>query len=206
MKAILKLIFSLGLICFASGAVLVFVNNKVQEPCRAAAQAALNESLILVMPASAVEMKAVEGVDVEDVTFFKGCDKDGKVVGYAAEGIGNGGFGGNIKVIVGMTLEGKVIGVMVSEHSETPGLGTKVTDRKLRKSFWDVIRGKSSDVTFPPNAYLDSFSGRPMSDFVSPKKLVDAGLSPVSGATYSSYAVYNAVNKISDSFPQIAGK
>lgn len=36
------------------------------------------------------------------------------------------GYGGGIDVIVGFTLDGKITGMRVGDHQETPGLGAKV--------------------------------------------------------------------------------
>ena len=206
MKDTFKLIASLGLICLFASAALVYVHNMVEEPCRAAEQAALNENLKLVMPSSAVNMEKMELSSPSDVVFFSGRDASGKVVGYAAESIGNGGFSGDIKVMVGLTPEGKITGVMVTSHSETPGVGSKATDRKVTKSFWDVMRGRKEEQGVPPNVYLDSFAGKAVDKLNSSVPLQSAGLKPVSGATYSSNAVYNAVNKIADAFPGVSAK
>ena len=35
------------------------------------------------------------------------------------------GFGGAVKVMIGIGANGEITGVKVTEHSETPGLGTK---------------------------------------------------------------------------------
>lgn len=203
MKETLKLIASLGLICLFGSAALVYVHNMVEEPCRAAEHAALQENLKLVMPSEAVSMDRMEVQGPEGVAFFSGKDASGKLIAYAAEAIGEGGFGGNVKVMVGLSLEGKVTGIMVTAHSETPGVGTKATDRKAPKSFWKFISGKKEEAGTPPNVYLDSFIGKPMSKLSSEVPLQSSGVHPVSGATYSSNAVYNAVNKVADTFPSI---
>lgn len=38
------------------------------------------------------------------------------------------GFGGTLKVMTAISQEGKVVGVKVLEHSETPGLGSRATE------------------------------------------------------------------------------
>jgi uncharacterized protein with FMN-binding domain len=45
---------------------------------------------------------------------------DGEIIGYAAVGEANG-YGGPIKVIVGMDLAGDILGVEIIENHETPG-------------------------------------------------------------------------------------
>ena len=51
------------------------------------------------------------------------------------------GYSGDIAMIVGVNFDGKIAGVRVTEHRETPGLGDKV---ELRKSDWILsFNGKS---------------------------------------------------------------
>ncbi|WP_017220610.1 electron transport complex subunit RsxG [Moritella dasanensis] len=56
-----------------------------------------------------------------------------ETVGYAIEGIAPAGYNGNIKLVVGIDTVGKVTGVRILGHNETPGLGDKV---EYRKSNW----------------------------------------------------------------------
>ncbi|MFT5808769.1 MAG: electron transport complex protein RnfG [Moritella dasanensis] len=56
-----------------------------------------------------------------------------ETVGYAIEGIAPAGYNGNIKLVVGIDTLGKVTGVRILGHNETPGLGDKV---EYRKSNW----------------------------------------------------------------------
>jgi len=59
--------------------------------------------------------------------------KNNEPVGYAIEGIAPKGYSGNIKLVVGVDTVGKVTGVRILGHNETPGLGDKV---EYRKSNW----------------------------------------------------------------------
>jgi len=59
--------------------------------------------------------------------------KNNEAVGYAIEGIAPTGYNGNIKLVVGVDTAGKVTGVRILGHNETPGLGDKV---EYRKSNW----------------------------------------------------------------------
>ena len=52
---------------------------------------------------------------------------------YAYETIAPDGYSGNIRLLVGITPKGEVLGVRVIEHHETPGLGDKI---ELRISDW----------------------------------------------------------------------
>ncbi|KAB8313541.1 electron transport complex subunit RsxG [Erwinia endophytica] len=59
--------------------------------------------------------------------------KDGQPVAVAVETTAPDGYSGAIQMIVGANFTGKVLGVRVIEHHETPGLGDKI---ELRISNW----------------------------------------------------------------------
>ena len=59
--------------------------------------------------------------------------KAGKLSAYAYETRAPDGYSGNIRLLVGLTPQGEVLGVRVIEHHETPGLGDKI---ELRISDW----------------------------------------------------------------------
>ena len=44
------------------------------------------------------------------------------------------GFGGAVKVMIGIDANGEITGVKVTEHSETPGLGTKAADQGVSEA------------------------------------------------------------------------
>ncbi len=193
MKETLKLCLSLGLICAISGAALSYVNRITLAPCQAAELKVRTENLKLVLPSGTDSTE--EENTVQGVKFFRALDKDGNLLAYAGEGASNQGFGGEIRVLVGINPQGEILGVIVSQHSETPGIGTLVTDRKAKQSFWDTIAGKAKIETFPPNPCLDSYTGKtldqPFAFAKGPNQVI-----AISGATISSKAVLAAVNAV----------
>lgn len=54
---------------------------------------------------------------------------DGKPVAMALESTAPDGYSGAIELLVGANFEGKVLGVRVTTHHETPGLGDKIETR-----------------------------------------------------------------------------
>ncbi len=56
-----------------------------------------------------------------------------KVFAYLVEHTYPNGYSGNIRLITGVSIDGKLLGVRVVAHKETPGLGDKV---ETRKSDW----------------------------------------------------------------------
>lgn len=67
--------------------------------------------------------------------------KQGQAQSYAIEAIAPDGYSGEIKLMVGVEIDGTLSGVRVLNHNETPGLGDKI---ELKKSPWMLtFNGKS---------------------------------------------------------------
>ena len=81
--------------------------------------------------------------------------KDGNVIGLALR-TSRGGYGGQIKVFVGVSTDGRISGVKILEHTETPGLGanaasnTYYVDRAKGTRFYDQFTGKNVNDPFEP--------------------------------------------------------
>lgn len=71
------------------------------------------------------------GTDLGQKTWI--ATKQGKPVGLAIETIAPDGYSGNILLLVAIHHDGKVAGVRVLNHKETPGLGDKID---MHKSDW----------------------------------------------------------------------
>jgi electron transport complex protein RnfG len=92
------------------------------------------------------------------------------------------GFGGSILVITGIDNKGKITGIAITDHKETPGLGTKA----MTVEFLDQYMGKIK---------IDS----------SKDAKQDVAIDAVTGATVSSDAVYRAVEKALLSYKGLGG-
>lgn len=91
------------------------------------------------------------------------------------------GFGGPVKVMTGIGKDGKIVGVKVTAHTETPGLGTKAMTPDYLAQYKDqtaVTRSGEAD-----------------------KTQIDA----IAGATITSDAVFNAVNLAVEEYKKIGG-
>lgn len=69
-----------------------------------------------------LHIKPGEGVHV--------AKKNGEIVAFLFPAVAPDGYSGDIKLIVGVSIEGKITGVRVLSHKETPGLGDKVDTNK----------------------------------------------------------------------------
>ncbi|MCK4244385.1 MAG: RnfABCDGE type electron transport complex subunit G [Candidatus Omnitrophica bacterium] len=83
------------------------------------------------------------------------------------------GYSGEIKLKVGVDLEGKITGIKILESLETPGLGAKIKEKKFLEQF----RGKDRD-----KLYLR-------------KKIPSGDIDSITGATISSAAVIDAIRE-----------
>jgi len=124
----------LCLFCLGFGLVLSFTNEITLDGINARAIEDKQNSLSQVLPdelhdnnpvTDTVTLKNAEG---KELTVFR-ARKDGKVTGVAYEIFGTG-YAGEIKLMMGIAADGKVLGVRVLAHKETPGLGDKIEAKK----------------------------------------------------------------------------
>jgi electron transport complex protein RnfG len=73
-------------------------------------------------------------------TFYRG-KLEGTLAGIAFKVVAPDGYSGNIEIMVGVDPEGRVVGIEILTHAETPGLGSKIT----APAFKDQFRGKGLD-------------------------------------------------------------
>lgn len=160
---------ALFIICLVSTALLGLTNEVTAPIISNLAAEAEVESRKEVFP-DAADFKEVETKD--DASIVAALDENGSTIGYVIVNVGEGGYGGDISVMTGVTVEGTVTGVKVLNHNETPGLGAKSKNEDFR----DQFKGLVSGIT------------------VSKEKATGNSIKAITGATKTSTAVANAVN------------
>ena len=99
------------------------LSPKIEENKKAEVDQAVAE----VVPGT-VETKTIKIDGFDDGEVFKCLGSGGKLVGWALKGRG-GGFIDKITLVAGVNADAtEIIGIKVTEHMETPGLGTKIED------------------------------------------------------------------------------
>lgn len=118
-------------------------------------QAARAEALYKVLPGLEGEPVEVTPSGAPDSDrIYKGIDKSGQIVGYAACGEAQG-YSSKIKVMVGVDAHfEKVLGISVLAQNETPGLGTKMTEVESNATWWSLIFGKGGE-SFVVKSFVD---------------------------------------------------
>jgi len=76
----------------------------------------------------------------EGTFLFYPAKKENVLVGTAVETFSHNGFGGQIKLMVGLLPNGTIYDIAVIEHKETPGLGDKMD--KQKSNFSLQFKGK----------------------------------------------------------------
>ena len=173
MKNSLKLIGSLTGICILSGALLAFVYGATAERIEAVAQMRIAAAAAQVLPAHENVGEAIEvSHNDTDLLFRPAYLGDGKLVGYAIQFATSAGYGGTIRMMLGIDTQGKTTGlVILPGHSETPGLGAKITE----------------------DAFLQAFTGKLLTE-TNWRVTSDGGvIDSITAATVSSRAVAEAV-------------
>lgn len=124
----------LGSFCLGFGLLLAVTNRLTAADIAARALEDKQNSLSQVIPDSihdnnlvtdSIAMKDARG---KDITVYR-ARKNGRVTGVAYEIYGTG-YGGEIKLMLGVDAAGNVLGVRVLAHHETPGLGDKIEEKK----------------------------------------------------------------------------
>ncbi|MCM8781536.1 MAG: RnfABCDGE type electron transport complex subunit G [Candidatus Omnitrophica bacterium] len=164
----------LGIICLTATLVLAvtyqITRPKIEERLRQEEQEALRQ---IIPEADFFNEKTVDKIDYFDAL------KRNNLIGYGIK-ITTNGYNGFIRLIVGIDLNGVIKGIRVIEHRETPGLGARINEIKPgEKDAW----------------FLRQFIGK-SARTIEIRKDIDA----VTGATISSKAVADAVNKMVNEF------
>ncbi|MDH3774756.1 MAG: RnfABCDGE type electron transport complex subunit G [Deltaproteobacteria bacterium] len=187
MRDLIKMVVVLLVICTTSGVVLSYVNEAtkapreyqyikfVQEPSIKAVLSDYDNDPVKERLKLAVG-EDEEGNPLEIVVFPAKKGGETQAIAYSAAAKG---YHDLIEVMVGVGPEGKLTGISIMTHTETPGLGARIVEPE----FTDQFAGLDLDTT-----KLSAEGGK-----------VDT----LSGATFSTVGVITAVGAALEQFPQI---
>ena len=129
------------------GGILAFVNHLTEGPISEVNKKKTDDGIKTVMVCDNLTLAktdtVTQQVNGKEVTFivYQVNDQQGKDLGAAVEST-TGGFGGDLKVLVGFNPDGQILGYTLLEHAETPGLGAKA-DKWFQKGEKGDIIGKT---------------------------------------------------------------
>ena len=187
MRDLIKMVVVLLVICTTSGVVLSYVNEATKAPREYQYIKFVQEPSIKAVlndydndPVKERIKLAVgedeEGNPIELVVFPAKKGGETQAIAYSAAAKG---YHDLIEVMVGVDPEGKLTGISIMTHTETPGLGARIVE----PDFTDQFAGLDLETT-----KLSAEGGK-----------VDT----LSGATFSTVGVITAVGAALEQFPQI---
>ena len=135
-------------VALITGSILAYVNHATEGPIAEQKEKTLADGIKSVMGGGELSVAKTDTVRQNDakgkeMTFiiYQTKDAQGADLGAAVEST-TGGFGGDLKILVGFDPEGNILGYTLLEHAETPGLGAKA-DKWFQKGEKGDIIGKN---------------------------------------------------------------
>lgn len=174
-KEVLSLMFRLGIICIVVAGLLALVNS-VTEPVISRNEARnFDAALSEIMP----EAESFEKIEMEFIPSESGVELESiyKAVpgGYVANTVCSEGYGGDIKVMVGINSDMSIKKIKIMSLSETAGLGAKANTDDFMSQYNSLKYGIGVEKNSGGSAENNTVSA-------------------ISGATITSKAVTKAVN------------
>ena len=144
-STLLNMVLVLTSVAVIMGGILALVNHLTEGPIAEQKATALADGIKTVMCVSDLTVASTDTVKQTDgkgkeLTYiiYNVCDAKGDDLGAAVEST-TGGFGGDLKVLVGFDTEGSILGYTLLEHAETPGLGAKADSWFQKGQKGDII-------------------------------------------------------------------
>jgi len=157
------------------------VFNLTKEPIALAKKAKQEAVIKAVLPLfDKLEVLQVKSAWEDDSLQFNLAYQNDQFVGAAINTFTNKGFGGNIKLMVGLLPDGSINNISVLEHKETPGLGDKM---QKKKSPWS-----------------EQFNGQNLTSFKLAVTKDGGDVDAITAATISSRAYTDAVKRAYETY------
>ncbi|MGN0151570.1 MAG: RnfABCDGE type electron transport complex subunit G [Wujia sp.] len=191
-KGIMLAIAAICAITLIMGAALGAVYNITKKPIQDAEEKAKQEAYTEVFPsASEIVTLTDEDINMDNVNAVianKGfedsrideisiaADEDGMAAGFIILVTNSAGYGGDIQMAVGVSVDGSIQGISFLSISETAGLGMEAQNEE----------------------FLSQFIGKQVGQFTYTKtgSTSDSEIDAISGATITTSAVVDAVNAV----------
>lgn len=137
MKDLLKMTGTLALISVLAGGLLAVTNSITRAPIAASKRAEKLDAMRKVLP----EYDNNPDTDVRVINdgsrewIFYLARRAEQIVGVAFEASSDQGYSGTIKILAGVGMDGKVIGLEIIDQCETPGLGARIVEPEFTDQF-----------------------------------------------------------------------
>ena len=205
-RSMLRNSSALALFALLTAALLAATQNVTEPKILAAERAAQQRALLEIVP------DGLHNNDLLADTYpipeqrwpLLGLDKggrahiakrDGQPVAVIVPAVSKSGYSGDIAMIMGFTIEGELLGVRVTQHKETPGLGDKV---ELKKSDWILSFNSLSLNNTPREAWAVKKEGGSFEQFtgatITPRAVIEQVLAGLDYFALDSAALLSKSN------------
>lgn len=183
MAEIVRFTFILFLVNLIAASLLVGVNNLTHARIEELKRVSERESIKEVMPSSFGEfLESVEEGVLSYIRVYK--DKNKSILSGYIFTVKQYGYSSIIETMVGMDKDGRILGIKILSHNETPGLGAKISEK----------------------GFFGQFRNKPFKDLVVVKTKTKDKIEAVTGATISSSAVTDSIRKEAERILDVEGK
>ena len=197
MKAILKNTLALFSITLVAGLLLGLVYEVTKEPIKEQRQKTKEKAFQAVFE-EADHFEASPNVNLDGLQMMLSDQgyqvtlqevscavKDTAMMGYVVVLTSHEGYGGDIKLAMGIRMDGTVSGISILSIAETPGLGMKAKEESFRNQFL--------------NKQVDHFT------YTKAQASTDSEIDAITSATITTNAMTNAVNAGISVFNSLGG-
>jgi len=178
----INMLISLTLVALVAAVSLAYMNELTRGPKEEARKLKKLNAIKSVLPEisndpfSELVSFPVDG-SKDSLDFYPG-KKDGNMAGVAISTYTLKGYNGLIRLMVGFDMEGSIHNIAVLEQKETPGLGTKITSE----------------------SFVSQYLGKNPGSFNMTVKKDGGEINAITGATITTRAFNDAVQRAYDSF------
>lgn len=180
-KEILIPTLTLFIIALVTSALLVVTNDFTKDKIAALQEQSNREARQAVLPEADDFIERGIVTDDAEITFFEATNGAGYVFSTQAKG-----YGGAVVVMTGITADGQVAGIKITEQNETPGLGQKALDASFTDQYKEAV---------PADGFVVTKSG----------KTAPEEINALAGATITTNAVTNSVNQAIEIYKLVTG-
>lgn len=172
-KEIFKLGMTLGLICLIAGFALSvtysFTKDRISEQQKKALIMAQKEIFPEASEFRKIEVGEIKVGSATLKELYESLGENRELIGYIANA-STPGYGGDIVFVLGISKDGSIKGVKVTEQTETPGLGANIEKP----------------------AFLEQFVGKTLKD----EFIIKRDIKPITSATISSRSIVNGIKDV----------
>lgn len=162
-STLFNMVSSLVVVTLVASTALGYVYELTKGPIAAAKLAAKIKAIDEVVvdydnnPVDEMYKIPIEGS--EDSLEVYPAKKGGELMASAIRSSSPKGYGGNVWLMVGLLPDGNINNIVVLEHKETPGLGTKMNDAEFKNQFIGQNPGSFNIMVEKDGGEIDALTG-----------------------------------------------